>query len=139
MRNTVLSLNEKESRVFFDAINSEQKCLVNEYDDDTGRRPGKGRMENLPALKSVISKWKAFQPKFPKPFNGTYLINLEAVAACELELSGKEITACKNVLRTQIRQLEQALAKYEPPFTGALADMHDELETEKDILARLCG
>ncbi len=42
----VLQLNQQESRVFFETIDSELKSVVNEYDSNTGRRPGQKRIED---------------------------------------------------------------------------------------------
>ncbi len=128
-----LNLTEKESRTFFDIVNSEVHCLVNEYDPDTARCPGKKRMRGLPLASSIEDKWKATQPKI----GDTSFINLDTIAACDIDLTDKECSYSKKLLEKAAGDIRKELSEYQAPYSGVLEQMAQMADTAEVISARL--
>ncbi len=128
-----ISLTNEESRTFFDIVNSEVRCLVNEYDPDTARCPGKKRMQGLPLASSIEDKWKDTQPQI----GDTGFINLDTIVACDIDLTDKECSYAKKLLEKAAVDIQKELAGYEKPYTGMLLEMADMADTAKEIAAKL--
>ena len=109
-----ITLSQSESKSFFEIIDSELKCVINEYDSDTGRVPGKKRISEGKYAKSIIEKWINTQPKIP---NSPY-INMERITACTLALTDKEVSYSKHLLDKAIKECRTELSKYLKPYTG---------------------
>ena len=108
-----LILNEAESRTFFDIIDSELRCCVNEYDPDTARCPSKKRLNNTMYARSIIEKWESTQPRITADF-----INLDKVIECELELTEKEAAYCRELAEKCVKEMRKELSLYSKPYTG---------------------
>lgn len=106
MNGSVLDMSAEESRVFFEFLDSEFHCLVNEYDDDTGRLPGKRRMKAFPDLKAVLNRWKDTQPIIP----GTVFVSLENIQPCRIVLSDSERKTCRGVISDRLKRMKKELA-----------------------------
>ena len=133
MKETMLELNEKENRAFYDTMANEEKALVNEWDDDTMRVPSKARMKELPSVSSILQKWEGTQPKIGK----SNFINLDDIRACSLALSEKERRTCARILERGIKSIRKYLSDKNEPYTGMLKDMADEAELLETIIKRL--
>lgn len=127
-----LTLNKEESRTFFDIIDSELRCCVNEYDPDTARRPSKKRLNNAIYARSIIEKWEATQPKITADF-----INLDNVVGCEIELSKKEAGYCRELAEKCIKECRKALVSYSKPYTGMLKEFEDMVVNAESIISKL--
>ncbi len=128
----VLYLNRKESKVFYEFIDAEIHCCVNEYDYDTGRCPSKKRLADSRYAKSVIEKWAAKQDKVDGNF-----INLDKIISCDIELSEKEARYCKVLIDKAVKDIGKELSKLEEPYTGANKIMKDMADTAVSITKSL--
>ena len=126
-----LILSDKESSVFFDAVNNELRVLINEYDDDTGRIPGKRRMGNKDTLQTIMNQWQSTQPHIADNF-----ISYDNIVSAELELSDREVKVIKNLLGKNEKDLMKELAG-NPAYEGVYAYMYDDLQAIKEILKKL--
>ena len=118
-----LILSDKESSVFFDSVNNELRVLINEYDDDTGRIPGKRRMGNKDTLQTIMNQWHS-------------TISYDNIVSAELELSDREVKVIKNLLGKNEKDLMKELAG-NPAYEGVYAYMYDDLQAIKEILKKL--
>ena len=126
-----LILSDKESSVFFDSVNNELRVLINEYDDDTGRIPGKRRMGNKDTLQTIMNQWHSTQPHIADNF-----ISYDNIVSAELELSDREVKVIKNLLGKNEKDLMKELAG-NPAYEGVYAYMYDDLQAIKEILKKL--
>ena len=126
-----LILSDKESSVFFDSVNNELRVLINEYDDDTGRIPGKRRMGNKDTLQTIMNQWQSTQPHIAGNF-----ISYDNIVSAELELSDREVKVIKNLFGKNEKDLMKALAG-NPAYEGVYAYMYDNLQSIKEILKKL--
>lgn len=126
-----LILSDKESSVFFDSVNNELRVLINEYDDDTGRIPGKRRMGNKDTLQTIMNQWQSTQPHIADNF-----ISYDNIVSAELELSDREVKVIKNLLGKNEKDLMKELAG-NPAYEGVYAYMYDDLQAIKEILKKL--
>ena len=126
-----LILSDKESSVFFDSVNNELRVLINEYDDDTGRIPGKRRMGNKDTLQTIMNQWQSTQPYIAGNF-----ISYDNIVSAELELSDREVKVIKNLLGKNEKDLMKELAG-NPAYEGVYAYMYDDLQAIKEILKKL--
>jgi len=127
-----LILSKEESRTFFDIIDSELRCCVNEYDPDTARCPSKKRLSNAVYAKSIIEKWGSTQPKITADF-----INLDKVIGCELELTGKETAYCRELAERCAKECRKALLSYSKPYTGIIKTFADMADNAENIISKL--
>ena len=128
-----IHLTNNESKTFFNIINGELRCVINEYDDDTGRCPGKQRINDSKHAKSIIQKWIATQPKI----QNTAFINLDVITECDIDLSKPEITYTTKLLNKVIKKLEKELAVYNKPYTGYIQNLDNIVTTSKAIIQKL--
>ncbi len=129
----LLQLNQQESRVFFEIIDSELKSVINEHDSNTGRRPGQKRIEEGKYAKSIIDKWTQTQNMIP----GTTFINLDIINPCRIELTLSEITYSKNLIQKGINAYQKELAQYPTPYTGVLQTMYESVMVMKQLIIKL--
>lgn len=128
----LIMFTKEESEVFYELLNSELRCLVNEYDDDTGRIPGKRRMRTRPSLEIILKKWEATQP----PVSGTVLVNLEDIHPCSLSLSQTERKVCRDVIGDGLKKMERDLADLP---SGALANaLTSKAAVAEKIYTKFC-
>lgn len=123
----LLSLSNSESKTFFEIINSELKCVINEYDSDTGRRPGKKRMEDGKYAKSIMEKWEITQDEI----QNTNFINLDKIKNCKLDLTKEESIYSKKLLDKCIKEFEKELSNFQKPYFGitqVFADTKNDIE-----------
>lgn len=135
MNGLTIELSREESGVFFELISSELRRLANEYDDDTGRIPGKRRMQARPELESVLKRWESAQPKI----QGTGFVNLDAVAPCSLTLSGTERRACGNVARDGLKRMMRDLSDAPNPPEGVFAEIRKSADVAERIVRVLAS
>lgn len=129
----LLQLNQQESRVFFETVDSELKSVVNEYDSNTGRRPGQKRIEDGKYAKSIIEKWIQTQNMIP----GTPYVNLDVINACKLDLTSSEITYSRNLIQKEIKAYQKELAQYPTPYTGVLQTMYESVMVMQQLISKL--
>ena len=129
----VLQLNQQESRAFFETIDSELKSVVNEYDSNTGRRPGQKRIEDGKYAKSIIEKWIQTQNMIP----GTPYVNLDVINACKLDLTSSEVTYSRNLLQKDIKRYQKELAQFSKPYKGVLLAMYESMSVMQQLVVRL--
>lgn len=91
-------LSEKESRIFINVILDEEKDLVNEYDPDTRRIPGRTRMNALPDIRNIIQKWNATQTPIGVVHMTHNIYNTGAPAPCAIELNKTERSVALRLL-----------------------------------------
>ena len=128
-----IHLTKKESETFFDVLDNESICVVNEYDPDTGRRPSKKRMSAKEILESVIHKWEATQGFVP----GTQFVNLDETKACELELNDKETKYVRELLTNTAHKLREELSNYPKPYEGVLECLDEAATRAEGVAVRL--
>lgn len=114
----LIQLTKDESKTFFEIINSELKCIINEWDSDLGRCPSQKRIKDGKYANSIIDKWTQTQPNIQH----TQFINLDKICACDLDLSDKEIAYSKRLLDKNAKECRKELAKYSLPYTGMLLE-----------------
>ena len=128
-----LVLNKEESVVFSEILSTEQKCLVNEYDDITGKTPGRMRKKNISMLNDIIKKWSATQQRIA----GTTFIDLSAIEKCTIELSDQEKEYCRALLTRTQSVMRKELGNAGQPYTGVYGTMNKTAETIEDIIRKL--
>lgn len=133
MSDLKLELNERESRDFFFSLDSELRKLVNEYDDDTGRIPGKRRLATLPVLSEVVSKWTATQPTI----GNSNFVNLDAIVGATIVLSDEERTISKRILSDDAKGRRRYLEKTNPPYEGFLAEIFEDAGILEELAGRM--
>ena len=133
MSGLILELSKDESRAFFEILNSELRRLANEYDDDTGRIPGKRRMKARPALDAVLKRWASAQPTVPE----TDLVVLDEIRPCSVFLSETERKTCGGVIRDGLKRMEKDLADAPAVLTGVYAEIRRTADAAETISAAL--
>ncbi len=129
----ILHLNQDESKTFFEIINSELKCVINEWDSDLGRCPSQKRIKDGQYAKTIIHQWMQTQ----KCIQSTSFIDLDKICACNLKLSDKECIYSKHLLDKSIKECRQELAKYSLPYTGMLLEFDRIATCAENINAKL--
>ncbi len=117
----LLNFNKVESEIFFDVIDSECKCIINEYDPGICRCPSRKRMENGEYVKSMILKWSEAQPKI----ENTDFVNLDNISECKIKLTKKEIVCAMELLNRTKEELRKILLGYKKHYTG-IWQIYDE-------------
>ena len=128
-----ICLNTAESAVFGNMLAGEIKVLVNAYDPDTGRMPGKLRMKALPALNSLYSKWSRTQNAVGCSGTGV-MVDLEHPVACQIRATEREWRAAEKTLQRDVSIITKELSGYRQPYTGALFALYDSANKASDIL-----
>lgn len=128
-----LHLTKKESEVFYDFLASELKCVINEYDPDTCRKPSAKRISSSHHAESALDKWRCTQPVV----QATNLVNLSNVKACDIELSKQETAYAKNLISKGVKDLRKELEVYPKPYQGMLKEFAATARTGEAIVAKL--
>lgn len=130
-------LDGKENEVFYNVLSAELKCLMDEYDSDTGRKPGRKRMARLPVLEGVVSRWEDFQLKTVGP-SGTDVVVLSGPpVSCVIPLSDREAAVCRDILKESGAAIVRYLGKFDPPYAGILLDMSRIASTAEGLCRKL--
>lgn len=129
----ILRLNQDESKTFFEIVDSELKCVINEWDSELGRRPSQKRIRDGKHAKSIMDKWSQKQPNIPH----TTFVDLEKIDACDLELTDKETAYSKCLLEKNAKECRKELAKYTTPYTGMLLEFDRIASCAENISIRL--
>ena len=127
-------LTAEEARVLYDLVEDEQRCVVNEYDSNTGRRPGRKRMQNKPQVISVTEK---ILKALPKNGGGSRFVDLDAFEDCILDISDRESFCVRHLLEDCLNDCKKALATTEKPYAGAYADIEKAMEAITSVLKKL--
>ena len=129
-----ISLTDKESQIFYETIDAEHHCVINEYDYSTCRCPGKKRREGVAKYaRPIIDKWEKTQKFTP----GMNFIDLENIKACNLDLTAEEIKYSKELLDREAKGLRKELNKVSKPYTGAYQLYDDTAVIIEGIIARI--
>ena len=97
---TGIELNADEAMVFLFAVDGELKDLVNEWDPDTGRIPGKQRLAKRPLLEKIMGKWITAQGL---PSDAAF-IPYNKVGPCLLSFSKREVREIKSLTKKMVRK-----------------------------------
>lgn len=90
-----ITMDKAMSSEFYDILSAELRCLINEYDPDTGRRPSKKRMAKKSVIYDVTTRWAYTQPSR----NKAGFVNLSNIKPCVIDISAKEAVAIKSILQ----------------------------------------
>lgn len=126
-------LTADESQAFYSTIDSELRCVVNEWDNDTNRRPSQKRIADGKYAHSIMDKWSKTQNLIP----GTSFINLSNIVACTLDLTPEEVKYSKHLLDKTVKELRKELTGINAPYTGIYQVFNDTATNAESILARL--
>ena len=99
-----ITLTKEESEAF-DFVLGEIKCLVNEYDSSTGRKPSKKRYKKYSVLTALVDRWAKFQNKVVTA-KGLELI-LYPVKPCCIPVSDKEAKAVVPLFEDYIQEAQK--------------------------------
>lgn len=125
-----ISLTALESKTFQRIIEGELRCVINEWDSDTCRRPSKKRMSDGKYAHSIIDKWEKTQ----NIIAGAVFINPNNIIACTLDLTKEEIKYSKTLLDKSAKGLRKELIGAPIPYTGVY-QMFDETATNAENIA----
>ena len=128
-----LELTAEEAMILFETLDDEHRCLINEYDPVTARRPSKRRMGNLDTITSAITKLLCRQPKIA----ATHYVDLDAIVPCVLELDDKETACVASLLSKRAKDYRNVSASYPLPHTGVIAEIDQRAEVLEMVVARI--
>ena len=128
-----ISLNALESKIFQMIIEGELRCVINEWDSDTCRRPSKKRMNDGKYAHSIIDKWEKTQ-NIP---TGATFIDPNNSIACTLDLTKEEIKYSKNLLDKAAKELRKELIDAPTPYTGVYQMFNETATNAENIAARI--
>lgn len=128
-----ISFTADESQTFYSVIDSELRCVINEWDNDTNRRPNQKRIADGKHAHSIMDKWSKTQNLIP----GTSFINLSNIVACTLDLTPEEVKYSKHLLDKTVKELRKELTGINMPYTGMYQTFDETATNAENILARL--
>ena len=124
-----ITMDKAMSSEFYDILSAELRCLINEYDPDTGRRPSKKRMAKKSVIYDVTNKWIYTQPSVDK----AGFVNLSNVKPCVIDISAKEAAVIKPVLQKALLDFTDFTVQH----PGDLAD--DIAKNKIPAIVKLIG
>lgn len=134
--NKRLHLSKNEFIILEDIVGGELRMLINEYDDDTGRQPGKRRVNTLPILTDWHKRFTEMQDKAGAVVHirekkvGALLIP-EKFRECEMDMSDKEIAVIIQLLEKRLKGYQEFLKTYKNE------QMSKDYQTACSLLTRL--
>lgn len=131
----VIKLTKTETENIFQTVLSELKCIVNEYDDDTGRCPSKKRIADGKYAESIMKQLEKCQSKIPN----TDFINLDNIEECTLELDKRESSYIAKLLQKNIGELSKAIlaSGCKAPYTGVVKVFDDAITESQNVLSKM--
>lgn len=134
--NKRLHFSKNECIVLEDVVGGELRMLINGYDDDTGRQPGKRREATLPILTDWHKRLTEMQDKAGAVVHirekkvGALLIP-EKFRECEMDMSDKEIAIIIQLLDKRLKDYQEFLKTYKNE------QMSKDYQTACSLLTRL--
>ena len=135
-----LDLTQEESYIFEEVLSDEERCLANNFDDYTGKRPGKKRMLGRDMLQTILKKWETEQNILPfsEDDDSCDLWDSLDPIACTLELTEKEAAYCRELCIVYLAICKEDLVKYKAQETDDIVrEIADNARIVEAILPKL--
>lgn len=134
--NKRLHLSKNEFIILEDIVGDELRMLINEYDDDTGRQPGKRRESTLPILTDWHKRLTEIQDKAGAVIHVRekkigVLLTPEKFRECEMDMTDKEIAIIMRLLEKRLKDYQNFLKTYKNE------QMSKDYHTACSLLTRL--
>ena len=134
--NKRLHLSKNEFIILEDIVGDELRMLINGYDDDTGRQPGKRRESTLPILTDWHKRLTEIQDKAGAVIHVRekkigVLLTPEKFRACEMDMTDKEIAIIMRLLEKRLKDYQNFLKTYKNE------QMSKDYHTACSLLTRL--
>ena len=134
--NKRLHLSINEFIILEDIVGDELRMLINEYDDDTGRQPGKRRESTLPILTDWHKRLTEIQDKAGAVIHVRekkigVLLTPEKFRECEMDMTDKEIAIIMRLLEKRLKDYQNFLKTYKNE------QMSKDYHTACSLLTRL--
>lgn len=134
--NKRLHLSKNECIILEDIVGNELRMLINGYDDDTGRQPGKRRESTLPILTDWHKRLTEIQDKAGAVIHVRekkigVLLTPEKFRECEMDMTDKEIAIIMRLLEKRLKDYQNFLKTYKNE------QMSKDYHTACSLLTRL--
>ena len=134
--NKRLHLSKNECIILEDIVGNELRMLINGYDDDTGRHPGKHREAALPILTDWHKRFTEIQDKAGAVIHVRekkigVLLTPEKFRECEMDMTDKEIAIIMRLMEKRLKDYQNFLKTYKNE------QMSKDYHTACSLLTRL--
>lgn len=117
-----MKLSDEQVKTLYMTVDSEVRCLVNEWDPSTNRMPSETRMKEKATLLAVREKILSHSKERDA---GLKLVNIDALQGGELALTTSETKSLRKLLVREKKGLEREAAKGPTTYKPAPGSYYD--------------